>query len=284
MATVGIATGAGRGMGRECGRLLPTLVDHVILLDKVAGTVTDAAQEISREAPAGVTVEAFTGDVTDSKALNRLASRVAELGTLRAVAHAAGISPTMADWREIFEVDLIGTALLAEALRPLAGAGTATVNFASMAAALSPPAPGDAELDKLMASPLQEGLLEKIRELAGPRIEDTGAAYSVAKRGVKVFTQVEAGRLGPLGARAVSISPGMIDTPQGQLEAAHHPSIARMVAATPLGRMGLARELAQAVRFALSDDASFLTGADLLVDGGVVGALAATAKGWRNPR
>ena len=66
------------------------------------------------------------------ESVNRLVARVAELGTLRAVAYAAGISPTMADWRRIFEVGLIGTARLAEALRPLATAGTATVNFASM--------------------------------------------------------------------------------------------------------------------------------------------------------
>jgi NAD(P)-dependent dehydrogenase (short-subunit alcohol dehydrogenase family) len=276
MTTVGIATGAGRGMGYECGHLLPSLVDHVILLDRVEESVIKAADELA--ASSGVTVEPFVADVTDSAALGRLADRIAEVGTLRAVAHAAGISPTMADWRRIFEVDLIGTALLARALRPLATQGTATVNFASMAAVLRPAAPGDAELDKLMADPLQDGFLDQIRELAGPDIEDSGTAYSLAKRGVKVFTQGEAVRVGPQGARVVSLSPGLIDTPQGQQEALEHPVMAQMLKATPLGRMGGSPEVAKVVAFALSDDASFLSGIDLLVDGGLVAAISALAR------
>jgi NAD(P)-dependent dehydrogenase (short-subunit alcohol dehydrogenase family) len=276
MTTVGIATGAGRGMGYECGHLLPSLVDHVILLDRVEESVIKAADELA--ASSGLTVEPFVADVTDSAALGRLADRIAEVGTLRAVAHAAGISPTMADWRRIFEVDLIGTALLARALRPLATQGTATVNFASMAAVLRPAAPGDAELDKLMADPLQDGFLDQIRELAGPDIEDSGTAYSLAKRGVKVFTQGEAVRVGPQGARVVSLSPGLIDTPQGQQEALEHPVMAQMLKATPLGRMGGSPEVAKVVAFALSDDASFLSGIDLLVDGGLVAAISALAR------
>ena len=276
MTTVGIATGAGRGMGYECGRVLPSLVDHVILLDRVEETVIKAANELA--ASSGVAVEPFIADITDSSALARLADRVAEVGTLRAVAHAAGISPTMADWRRIFEVDLIGTALLARALRPLATQGTATVNFASMAAVLRPPAPQDVELDKLMADPLQDGFLDKIHQIAGPAIEDTGTAYSLAKRGVKVFSRGEAVRVGPQGARVVSLSPGLIDTPQGQQEAEEHPVMAEMLKATPLGRLGSSREVAKVVAFALSDDASFLSGIDLLVDGGLVAAFSGVGR------
>lgn len=280
MATVGIATGAGRGMGHECARLLPGLVDHVILLDLAEEAVIKAAAQIAAQAPPGVTVEAFVADVTDADSLGRLATRVAKLGTLRAVAHAAGISPTMADWRRIFEVDLIGTARLAQALRPLATAGTATVNFASMAAVLRQPTPQDAELDKLLADPLQDGFLDKVKEASSEDLENPGAAYSLAKRGVKVFTQREAIRLGPLGARVVSVSPGLIDTPQGRQEAQEHPSMAMMLKATPLARMGMSEEVAKVVAFALSDDASFLSGIDLLVDGGVIAAIDAARGGW----
>ena len=276
MPTVGIATGAGRGMGYECGRLLPSMVDHVILLDRVEESVVAAASELA--ASSGASVEPFVADVTDSGALARLADRVAEIGTLRAVAHAAGISPSMANWRRIFEVDLIGTALLARALRPLATAGTATVNFASMAAVLRPPEPRDADLVALMADPLQDGFLGKLREVAGPGIEDSGAAYSLAKRGVRAFTQREAVLVGPRGARVVSLSPGLIDTPQGQQEAEGHPVMAEMLKATPLGRLGLAQEVAKVVAFALSDQASFLSGIDLLVDGGLVAAISASGR------
>jgi NAD(P)-dependent dehydrogenase (short-subunit alcohol dehydrogenase family) len=277
MTTVGIATGAGRGMGLECARLLPGLVDHVILVDKDEPSVVKAADDLTAS---GASAEPFVADVTDSGALGRLAARVPELGTLRAVAHAAGISPSMADWRRVIEVDLVGTALLAQALRPLATHGTATVNFASMAAVLRPGEPADAELDRLMADPLQDGFLGKVRAAAGPSVEDSGAAYSLAKRGVKVFTQREAARVGPRGARVVSLSPGLIDTPQGRQEAQAHPSIGRMLGQTPLARMGLPEEVAKVVTFALSDDASFLSGIDLLVDGGLIGALAALSGGW----
>jgi NAD(P)-dependent dehydrogenase (short-subunit alcohol dehydrogenase family) len=267
-------------MGFECGRLLPGLVDHVILLDMVEETVARAAEEIAAQSPASVTVEPFVADVTDSASLDRLAARVRELGTLRAVAHAAGISPTMADWRRIFEVDLIGTARLAQALRPLSTTGTATVNFASMAAVLRPPTPQDAELDRLLADPLQDGFLDQLKEAASEDLENTGSAYSLAKRGVKVFTQREAIRVGPLGARVVSLSPGLIDTPQGRQEAQEHPFMAQLLKQTPLGREGQSDEVAKVVRFALSDDASFLSGIDLLVDGGVIAAMTAAHAGW----
>jgi NAD(P)-dependent dehydrogenase (short-subunit alcohol dehydrogenase family) len=267
-------------MGLECARLLPSLVDHVIMLDMVEETVAKAAEEIAAGAP-GVTIEPFVADVTDQAALDKLAARVAEAGTLRAVAHAAGISPTMADWRRIFEVDLIGTARLAQTLRPLATKGTATVNFASMASVLRPPTPKDTELDKLLADPLRDGFLDKLKEIASEDLENTGSAYSLAKRGVKVFTQREAIRLGPVGARVVSLSPGTIDTPQGRQEAKEHPFMATLLAMTPLQRLGEPEEIAKVVRFALSDDASFLTGIDLLVDGGVIAAITAQANGWQ---
>jgi NAD(P)-dependent dehydrogenase (short-subunit alcohol dehydrogenase family) len=277
MTTVGIATGAGRGMGLECARLLPGLVDHVILVDKDEPSVVRAAADLTAS---GVRAECFVADVTDREALDKLAVRVPEVGTLRAVAHAAGISPSMADWRRVFEVDLVGTALLAQALRPLATHGTATVNFASMASVLRPDEPGDAELDRLMADPLQDGFLDKVGAAAGPSIENSGAAYSLAKRGVKVFTQREAVRLGPHGARVVSLSPGLIDTPQGRQEAEVHPSMGRMLGQTPLARMGLSEEVAKVVTFALSDDGSFLNGIDLLVDGGLIAALTVLKGGW----
>ncbi|HEX6567526.1 MAG TPA: SDR family oxidoreductase [Acidimicrobiales bacterium] len=145
------------------------------------------------------------------------------MGTLRAVAHAAGISPTMADWRRILAVDLVGTALLAEALRPLATAGTAMVCFASMAPVLgiTEPDPGaDAALDE----PLDDRLLDRIHDAVGPAVEDPGVAYAWAKRGVQRFVQQEAMRLGPAGARVTSVSPGVIDTPQGRQEARANPS------------------------------------------------------------
>jgi NAD(P)-dependent dehydrogenase (short-subunit alcohol dehydrogenase family) len=202
----------------------------------------------------------------------RLAERVAELGTLRAVAHAAGISPTMADWRRIFEVDLVGTALLAETLRPLATAGTAMVYFASMSPLLARIDP-DPAVAAILDDPLDPDFLDKIHDALGPAIENTAMAYPWAKHGVHRFARKEAVRLGPMGARACSLSPGIIDTPQGRQEAATHASMQRLIDATPLGRTGRSEDVAGVVAFMLSDDAGFLNGIDILVDGGVVAAV-----------
>ena len=260
LTTVGIATGAGRGMGLACARRLADMVDRLLLVDRDEATVTAAAGELSAAGRRAV-VDPFVLDVTDRDGLDRLAGRVGELGTLRAVAHAAGISPTMSDWKRIFTVDLVGTAM---------------VCFASMAPLLGIKEP-DPAADAALDAPLDDRLLDRLHAALGSAVEDTGVAYAWAKRGVHRFVRQEAVRLGPVGARVCSVSPGVIDTPQGRQEAASHPFMEVLVRETPLGREGRAEEVAAVVAFMLSDEASFLTGIDILVDGGVCAALRAPA-------
>ena len=271
MTMVGIATGAGRGMGRACGERLAGMVDRLVLVDLDETTVMATANELSTS-NRRADVEPFALDVTDRAGLDRLAARVADLGTLRAVAHAAGISPTMADWKRIFTVDLVGTAMLADALRPLVTAGTAMVCFASMAARFLANEP-DPVTDEVLDDPLDEHLLDGLHDALGSAIEDSGVAYAWAKRGVQRFVQQEAVRVGPVGGRVCSVSPGNIDTPQGRQEAEHQPFMQELLRHTPLGRFGEADEIAAVVAFMLSDEAGFLTGVDVLVDGGVCAAL-----------
>ena len=128
--TVGVVTGAAHGMGRTYAGLLANTVDALVLVDLDEQGLGAASEEL---AGGSASVSVFLADMTDLDGMRELAQRVSRQGRLRAVAHAAGISPTMADWRRVLEVDAVGTAKLLEALRPLNGEGTTTVCFSSMA-------------------------------------------------------------------------------------------------------------------------------------------------------
>jgi NAD(P)-dependent dehydrogenase (short-subunit alcohol dehydrogenase family) len=178
----------------------------------------------------------------------------------------------MADWRAIVHVDLVGTALLADALTPIVVPGTAMVCFASMAGQLTAAAV-DPAVDAVLDDPLADELLERLREAAGEMVEDPGVAYGFAKRGVQRLVRRQAVAWGGRGGRINSVSPGMIDTPMGRQEFDAQPMMKVMLDMTPLAREGTPDELADAVAFLLSDAATFITGTDLLVDGGIVAAL-----------
>jgi NAD(P)-dependent dehydrogenase (short-subunit alcohol dehydrogenase family) len=128
------------------------------------------------------------------------------------------------------------------------------------------------ELTALLDDPLAGDLLPQLEAL-NPGLLESAGAYGGSKLGVIRLAEREAVPWGALGGRVVSLSPGIIDTGMGQQEFAAQPMMAVMVEKTPLGRMGTDDEIASVVEFLCSDAASFITGSDILVDGGSTAAM-----------
>lgn len=255
--SVVVVTGAASGMGRACVERLQDL-GEVIAVDLQAPDVAGAR---------GVAC-----DVTDAAAVAALVAQVQAAGPFRALVHAAGLSPTMAGPRRIFEVNLVGTQRLVEAFTPLVVPGSAAVLVASTAGHQIAPFVTP-EMDALLDAPLDPAFLDAAAE----QFADSGLAYGLSKRGTIRAAARAAVAWGPLGGRVTSLSPGTIDTPMGLLELDNQPYMQDMLQATPLGRVGHAREIAEVAAFLVSDAASYVTGTDLLVDGGVLTGLAAAA-------
>jgi len=263
---VAVVTGAARGMGRACVERLVSEVDVLVAVDLEAPEI---------EGTVGVAC-----DVADADAVARLVDRVRELGTFRALVHAAGISPTMADSRRVMAVDLVGTQLLLDAFGPLVVPGSSAVCFASSSAYQITLAGPDPESDAVVEDPLADGFLD----VAAARFSDSGLAYGWAKRGVIRAAARAARTWGPRGGRVNSVSPGLIDTDMGRQELASQPIMQVMLDATPVGRLGRPEEVATLVGFLVSDAAAFISGIDILIDGACLEGLRALMTGTGDGR
>ena len=235
-----VVTGAGQGQGAAEARLLAEAGARVIATDLAA----DAPVGLADASPAlGGELLYRRLDVSDEAGWSGLASWIRSRGwQVDGLVNNAGITQrsrlldaSMADLQKVYDVNVAGSLLGIQALSPLMGSGASIVNVGSVA-----------------------GLTAHYP-----------VAYTASKWALRGLSQVAAMELGPRGIRVNTVHPGFIETP---MTAGAKPEFRQAtLAETPLGRSGSVEEVAGVVLFLLSPLSSFVTGAEIPVDGGQSG-------------
>jgi NAD(P)-dependent dehydrogenase (short-subunit alcohol dehydrogenase family) len=259
-----VVIGAG-GLGQAVARRLG-LEYRIMLVDRDEAHLARQVEALRRD---GYGATAQRCDVTKAADVAALAEAAAAAGPVLALAHVVGLSPAMGDFRAIIAVNLVGAAHMAAAFRPIMTPGGAGVFISSSAAHMSPVAE---DLWPLLEAPLDERLLPGLEAALGEGATPA-IAYALSKAALNRLCSREAAAWGARGLRINSLSPGLIATPMGALEFERSPAKHRLLAAVPLGRECTMLEIANIAAFLLSPQASFISGTDLLADGGMVAAL-----------
>jgi NAD(P)-dependent dehydrogenase (short-subunit alcohol dehydrogenase family) len=246
---VAVITGAGSGIGRVAASLFAAEGAKVVVADVVADQAEAAVAEI---VDAGGTATAVTVDVSDeAQVAAMVATAVSAYGGLHVLFNNAGIFPDddggildtpPETWEKVMEVNLKGVWLGCRAGVPamLDSGGGSIVNVASFVA------------------------------LVGAATAQM--AYTASKGGVLAMTRELAVEYARRGIRANSICPGPIETPLLAELLSDPERRQRRLVHIPIGRFGRPEEIARAALFLASDDASFVTGSALVVDGGITAA------------
>jgi NAD(P)-dependent dehydrogenase (short-subunit alcohol dehydrogenase family) len=238
---------------------------HVVLADLREANAEAAANTMRN---AGYNVSTTTVDVSSRNSIHALVEIAAARGDITGVIHAAGVSPSQTPIDAILAVDLYGTAVVLEEFGNVIAPGGAGVVIASQSGhrlgALT------AEQDQALATTPAEELL-KLPMLQPGQVRDTLHAYQLAKRGNALRVMAEAVRWARRGARVNTISPGIIITPLAidELTGPRGEGYRRMIEHSPVGRAGTPDEVAGVAALLMGPDGGFITGSDVLMDGGV---------------
>ena len=245
-----VITGAASGIGRAAGLLFSEHGANVIVVDRSAD-VQATADAINK---AGGRAVARVADVSKEAEVEAfIQAAVSEFGALDIVYANAGVSGgapryddlTAADWMNILSINLIGPFL--------------AIKYAA----------------RVMV-PQGKGSIICTASVAGLRSGAGGPPYSASKAGVISLVQTSANQFAGTGIRINAICPGLIETGMTQPifeRARAHGSEAKIGQLNPLRRYGVASEIAQAALFLASDDASYVNGQALAVDGGLSSSL-----------
>lgn len=262
MGNVIVVIGAG-SIGQAIARRIGA-GRHVLLADLRQENAESAAQVLS---DAGFATSTAVVDVSSRASVRELVATATDLGDVTGVIHAAGVSASQASIEAILGVDLYGTAVVLEEFGSVIAPGGAGVVIASQSGhrlpALSP------EQDRALATTPADELLD-LPMLQPDRLADGLHAYQLSKRANVLRVQAEAVRWGERGARVNAISPGIIITPlaRDELDGANGAGYRRMIELAPAGRAGTPDEVGTVGELLMTDAGAFITGSDILMDGG----------------
>ncbi len=239
---VALVTGAGRGIGREIALAFSREGARVVAVDRDEQTVAQTVADIVAAGAQALAVRADVGKPPDvERAMHSTLDAFGQLDILVSNAgvgfHRAILDLELADWNRVLQVNLTGTFLMVQA------AGKAM-------------------------SPRKSGSIIVMGSTSGQRGAMARVAYGVSKAGVMQLVKVAAVEFAPLGIRVNALAPGPIVTPlsMGNHTAAQKSAYLERI---PLGRYGECAEVAAAAVFLASDDASYVNGHTLNVDGGM---------------
>lgn len=273
MTLVAVITGGAGGMGLATAKVVGQ-DHHVVLCDVRQDRLNQAAATLD---DLGISVTAVNCDVRDSAAVAELFGTASSLGILASVIHTAGVSPSMGDAEYVMTVNASGTVVVNEAFHAVAHEGAAIVNVASMAAHMLP--------DEIIPTAMfptaltdADGFVKTMLDTCSMAPEEarSGFSYALSKSFVKWYSASQCERFNAKGLRIVSVSPGSIETEMGLLEA--EAGAGAMVADAAVPRWGKAEEMADLLAFCASAKAGYLTGTDILNDGGVIASMRERAR------
>lgn len=260
MDNIYVITGGSGGIGLESAKQFKD--GTVIIADINEEALAKGKAELEA---LGIKAETAICDVTNQEQVNEVAKKAASMGKIKGVVHTAGISPSAKNCVLIMKIDLVGTENIIEGFYPVLEEGSSLTMIASMMGHIVPPNPA---YDDLMTNCKDDGFMDKILPFLN---DDPSNAYNFSKRGVILLSKKWLVKFGEKKIRINTVSPGVIETQMALDAARDYPEqLKYMESLTALKRNGKPDDIAKAVKFLASDEASFVTGTDLLVDGGLI--------------
>jgi len=262
-AEVTVVIGAG-SIGQAIARRV-SAGRHVVLADLREENAQAAAKVLG---DAGFDVSTIHVDVSSRDSVQSLVEHALTHGSIARIIHAAGVSPTQASPATILKVDLYGTALVLEEFGNVVARGGSGIVIASQSGHRLPAL--TSEQNRALATTPTEEILG-LAMLAPGTVTDPLHAYQISKRGNALRVMAEAVRWGKRGARVNTISPGIIMTPlaREELGGPRGAGYRRMIEFCPAGRAGTPDEVGNLAALLMGPEGTFITGSDLLMDGGV---------------